>query len=75
MQYYSDEPHANLSAVPLFYLSEMAVEDLKVVQSGEGADELFGGYDAYKENKNDELYKKSYLLHYAKVRALGKRQS
>lgn len=76
VQYYSDEPHANLSAVPLFYLSEMAVEDLKVVQSGEGADELFGGYDAYKEIKNDELYKKivpaalrKKLGHWAKGRA------
>ena len=44
VQYYSDEPHANLSAVPLYYLSKLAREDVKVVLSGEGADELYLGY-------------------------------
>ena len=47
VQYHSDEPHANLSAVPLYYLAQTAAEELKVVLSGEGADELFGGYDWY----------------------------
>lgn len=47
VQYYSDEPHANLSAVPLYYLSQLARKDVKVVLSGEGADELYGGYDSY----------------------------
>ena len=50
VQYYSDEPNANLSAVPLYFLSALASKDVKVVLSGEGADELFGGYNEYKEN-------------------------
>ena len=58
VQYHSDEPHANLSAVPLYYLSQLAAKDVKVVLSGEGADELFGGYDAYKESPSGDFYRK-----------------
>ena len=58
VQYQSDEPHANLSAVPLYFLSQMAAEDLKVVLSGEGADEFFGGYETYHDSKSGDLYKK-----------------
>lgn len=58
VQYYSDEPHANLSAVPLYFLSKMASEDIKVVLSGEGADELFGGYGEYYESDFVKKYKK-----------------
>jgi asparagine synthase (glutamine-hydrolysing) len=58
VQYHSDEPHANLSAVPLWYLAELASKDVKVVLSGEGADELFGGYDWYIESDHMRRYKK-----------------
>lgn len=58
VQYYSDEPHANLSAVPLYYLSKLAREDVKVVLSGEGADELYGGYLSYKQSKILMNYRK-----------------
>ena len=58
VQYHSDEPHANLSAVPLFYLSELAARDVKVVLSGEGADEFFGGYDWYIQSGVSKVYKK-----------------
>ncbi len=58
VQYYSDEPHANLSAVPLYYLAGLAAEDLKVVLSGEGADELFGGYDWYIQSEAARRMKK-----------------
>lgn len=58
VQYHSDEPHANLSAVPLYFLSKMAREDVKVVLSGEGADELFGGYLEYYESPFVHKYKK-----------------
>ncbi len=47
VQYHSDEPHANLSSVPLYFLSALAKKDVTVVLSGEGADELFGGYQTY----------------------------
>lgn len=50
VQYYADEPTANLSAVPLYFLSDLASKYVKVVLSGEGADELFGGYTFYKED-------------------------
>jgi len=58
VQYYSDEPHANLSSVPLYFLSELAVKDVTVVLSGEGADELYGGYEAYYQSKAFKLYQK-----------------
>jgi asparagine synthase (glutamine-hydrolysing) len=58
VQYHSDEPHANLSAVPLYYLANMASKDVKVVLSGEGADELFGGYYEYETPREYARYKK-----------------
>lgn len=58
MQYHSDEPHANLSAVPLYFLSELARKHVTVVLSGEGADELFGGYDTYKIGSYEQKYRK-----------------
>lgn len=42
-----DEPVADPSIIPLYYLCELAARDVKVVYSGEGADELFGGYNVY----------------------------
>lgn len=47
IQYYLDEPDSNFSVIPLFFLSRLASRDVKVVMSGEGADELFGGYQTY----------------------------
>ena len=58
VQYHSDEPHANLSAVPLYYLANMASKEVKVVLSGEGADELFGGYYEYETPKEYARYLK-----------------
>lgn len=58
IQYYSDEPHANLSAVPLYFLSRLAKEHVTVVLSGEGADELFGGYDSYALSDMEKKYRK-----------------
>lgn len=43
--YYSDEPLADLAAVPLLALSRLARRDVKVVLSGEGSDEILAGYD------------------------------
>lgn len=49
VQYYMDEPLADPAAVALYFVSELASQHVKVVLSGEGADELFGGYNIYKE--------------------------
>lgn len=49
VQYHLDEPLANPSANLLYFVSKRAAEDLKVVLSGEGADEMFGGYNVYQE--------------------------
>lgn len=56
VQYYTDEPHANLSTVPLLFLSELARKQVKVVLSGEGSDEMFGGYNEYLEPLPVKIY-------------------
>ena len=47
IQYYMDEPLPNPSEIPLYFLAKNALRYVKVVLSGEGADELFGGYPMY----------------------------
>lgn len=49
VMYYMDEPLGDASAVALYFLAEEASRYVKVVLSGEGADELFGGYNIYRE--------------------------
>lgn len=44
LTYFSDEPLADLASVPLYYVSKLASKHVKVVLSGEGADEILGGY-------------------------------
>ena len=47
--YHMDEPMADAAAVALYFLNREAARDVKVVLSGEGADELFGGYNIYRD--------------------------
>ena len=49
VQYHMDEPMADAAAVALYFLNREAARDVKVVLSGEGADELFGGYNIYRD--------------------------
>lgn len=58
VQYFMDEPLANPSAILLYFVSQRAAEDLKVVLSGEGADEMFAGYNVYKEPLSIQKYQR-----------------
>jgi len=49
VQYYMDQPHADPSCIALYFVCNIASKHVKVVLSGEGADELFGGYRIYHE--------------------------
>lgn len=47
--YHCDQPHGDVSFLPTYRVSELAVRDVKVVLTGDGADELFAGYEKYKD--------------------------
>lgn len=56
IQYHMDEPLADPAAVALYFVCKLASERVKVVLSGEGADEIFGGYNIYKEPDDVAFY-------------------
>lgn len=58
VQYHMDEPLADPSAIALYFVSQIASKYVKVALSGEGADELFGGYTIYKEPISLSFYQK-----------------
>ena len=58
IQYHMDEPLADPAAAALYFVCKIASEHVKVVLSGEGADELFGGYNVYKDPVENALYEK-----------------
>ncbi len=49
MVYQEDEPIAHPSSIPLYFVSKLAAEHVKVVLTGEGSDELLAGYDKYRK--------------------------
>lgn len=57
IQYHMDEPLADPAAIALFFVCQLAAQQVKVVLSGEGADEIFGGYNVYSE-PNSTAYDK-----------------
>ena len=59
IQYHMDEPLADPSAVALYFVCNTAAKHLKVVLSGEGADEIFGGYNIYREPLEGPWYDKN----------------
>lgn len=58
VQYYLDQPLADPACVALYFVSKLAAQHVKVVLSGEGADELFGGYRIYHEPYSLRLYQR-----------------
>jgi asparagine synthase (glutamine-hydrolysing) len=51
LAYYSDEPSADSGALPVWFLSKLCKKRCTVAFSGEGADEIFGGYLTYRANR------------------------
>lgn len=58
IMYYMDEPLADPSAIALYFVAKEASKYVKVVTSGEGADELFCGYGDYREEVDHAWYNK-----------------
>lgn len=79
--YITDEPLADLTSIPLFYLFKEIKKDIKVILSGEGADELLGGYNfneiyvkILKQEKSFFLFlKKFLLLDFLKIKIFDKK--
>ncbi len=70
VQYHMDQPLADPSCIALYFVSRLASEYVKVVLSGEGADELFGGYTCYNDPRVFKIYQT--LVPYAIRKALCK---
>lgn len=68
IQYYMDEPLADPSAIALYFVANIASKNVKVALSGEGADEIFGGYNIYHEPYSVSWY---YKVPYIIRRFLG----
>ena len=68
IQYYMDEPLADPSAAALYFVANTASKHVKVALSGEGADEIFGGYNIYHEPYSVSWY---YKIPYFIRRCIG----
>jgi asparagine synthase (glutamine-hydrolysing) len=58
IMWHMDDPLADPACVPLYFVSREARKHVTVVLSGEGADELFGGYNIYREPQSLEIFNK-----------------
>lgn len=66
--YHSDQPHGDVSFLPTYKVASLAAQRVKMVLTGDGADELFAGYDKYKnffsqdiDSWSDEEFQERYL--------------
>ena len=57
--YYSDEPSADAGALPVWYLARLTAQQVKATLSGEGADEIFGGYQTYLADRYSALARRA----------------
>ena len=58
IMWHMDDPLADPACVPLYFVAREARKHVTVVLSGEGADELFGGYNIYREPQSLEVFNK-----------------
>ena len=65
IMWHMDDPLADPACVPLYFAAREARKHVTVVLSGEGADELFGGYNIYREPQSLEVFNK--MPHFGKV--------
>jgi asparagine synthase (glutamine-hydrolysing) len=79
--YHCDQPHGDVSFLPTYKVSELAVRDVKVVLTGDGGDELFAGYDKYKgffsqaglDTLDDNAFRRRYFDSISLFDSAGKR--
>ncbi|RAW91535.1 asparagine synthase (glutamine-hydrolyzing) [Photorhabdus laumondii] len=65
--YHCDQPHGDVSFMPTYRVAELAAHNVKMVLTGDGADELFAGYDKYKsffQKNNDSLTDEEFRIKY-----------
>ena len=67
--WHEDEPITWPSSVSLYFVSRLAAEDVKVVLTGEGADELFAGYERYRHQAMNQRYAGAYGMVPSPVRS------
>jgi asparagine synthase (glutamine-hydrolysing) len=80
--YHCDQPHGDVSFLPTYRVSELAVKHVKVVLTGDGADELFAGYDKYRSffgrsdlaAMDEQTFQKAYFDSISLFSAAGKQR-
>ncbi|WP_433743893.1 asparagine synthase (glutamine-hydrolyzing) [Falsibacillus pallidus] len=72
IMWHMDDPLADPACVPLYFVAREARKHVTVVLSGEGADELFGGYNIYREPQSLEVFNKIPDAGKAMLRSLAK---
>jgi asparagine synthase (glutamine-hydrolysing) len=79
--WHNDQPHGDISFLPTYRVSQLAAEEVKVVLTGDGADELFAGYDKHKafftgrgpDVASDDVFQKAYYENISLFTDDGKR--
>jgi asparagine synthase (glutamine-hydrolysing) len=79
--YHCDQPHGDISFLPTYRVSQLAARHVKVVLTGDGADELFAGYDKYRtffagdgaRQASDEAFRRAYFDSISLFTGSGKR--